>query len=94
MNPLSNSSINRSAIFTQTVASIVHAQNIICSKTHICRHFAGHMVHSWTMKTKENTLNDYTEYAYLTSKQKQDVALVKRSGYYFSIHDPAVMSTL
>lgn len=44
--------------------------------------------------TGKNTLNDNTEYAYLTSKQKQDVALVKRSGYYFSIHDPAVMSTL
>ena len=64
-----------------------------CSETLIWRHFADHVVGSQTMKRKEkNTMNDETECSY--SKQKQDVVLVERSRYYFSIHDPAVMSTL
>ena len=36
------------------VISITHEQNIICSKTLICRQlFAGHMLSSWPMKRKE-----------------------------------------
>ena len=38
----------------QTVVSITHEQNIICSKTLICRQlFAGHVVGFWPMKRKE-----------------------------------------
>ena len=37
-----------------SVDSITHEQNIICSKTLICRQlFAGHVVSSWPMKRKE-----------------------------------------
>ena len=38
----------------KSVVSITHEQNIICSKTLICRQlFAGHMVGSQPMKRKE-----------------------------------------
>ena len=48
---------------------ITHEMNIICSKTHldgttheqtiICiQLFAGHVVGSWPLKSKENALND------------------------------------
>ena len=44
----------------KSVVSIMHEQNIICSKTLICRQlFAGHMVGCQPMKSKgKNTSND------------------------------------
>ena len=37
----------------ESVASIAHEHNIICSKTLICRQlFAGHVVGFWPIKTK------------------------------------------
>ena len=50
----SNSSGNRSAFSHKSVISVAHEQNIICSKTLICRQlFAGHVVGSRPMKRKD-----------------------------------------
>ena len=41
----------------ESVVSITHEQNIICSKTLICRQlFAGHVVSSRPMKRKEKSI--------------------------------------
>ena len=44
----------------KNVVSITHEQNIICSKTLICRQLvAGHVVSSWPMKKREEIhMND------------------------------------
>ena len=48
----------------KSIVSIMHEQNIICSKTLICRQlFAGHVVSSRPMKRKEkNPSNDKRNY--------------------------------
>ena len=43
------------------MVSIMHEQNIICSKTLICRQlFAGHMEGARPMKKKENYIEGYS----------------------------------
>ena len=50
---LSDSSGTHLPLSPKSVASIAHEQNIICSKTPICRQlFAGHVVGSRPMKRK------------------------------------------
>ena len=49
----------------KSVVLIMHEQNIICSKTLICRQlFAGHVVGSRPMKRKAKTLNDNKYYVH------------------------------
>ena len=41
----------------KSMLSITHEQNIICSRTLICRHlFAGHVVGSWPMKRRKRCI--------------------------------------
>ena len=45
-----------------SVVSVTHEQNIICSKTRICRQlFAGHVVSSQPVKEGKNPSNDKTK---------------------------------
>ena len=57
----------------KSVVSVTHEQNIICSKTLICRQlFAGHVVGSRPMKGKENTSNDNYIFSPLSLKNRDE----------------------
>ena len=44
----------------KSIVSITHEQNIICSKTLICRQlFAGHVVGFWPIKKREKMYHTY-----------------------------------
>ena len=68
----------------KSVVSVTHEQNIICSKTLICRQlFAGHVVGSRPMKGKENTSNDNYIFSPLSLKNRDEKIKKKLRPIFF-----------
>ena len=62
----------------KSVMSTAHEQNIICSKTPICRQlFADHVMGSRPMKTKDNTSNDNKQ---LLDEVEHDIMIYQKRG--------------